>query len=186
MEKADHYRILGVSRKATPEEVKSAYRREALRWHPDRNFGDREAEERFKAASAAYEVLRDPEKRRAYDMELTGFVGRAAAFAGHAPGQRWGRRCGGGRRRRCARGFGPVQRRRARAGFGTPDALLVDVDLDPIEAILGCRRGIIVESVCGARLLDIRLPPGLADGDVVEAEDLGVHVCFRVSIASAV
>jgi len=63
----DYYKILGVSRDAATEEIKSAYRRLAMRYHPDRNPGDKEAEEKFKEITEAYEVLSDLEKRRRYD-----------------------------------------------------------------------------------------------------------------------
>jgi DnaJ-class molecular chaperone len=63
----DYYRILEVSADASPEEIKRAYRHLALEYHPDRNRGDRHAEERFKEVSEAYGVLIDPEKRRQYD-----------------------------------------------------------------------------------------------------------------------
>ena len=67
MIKKDYYEALGVSRDATPEEVKKAYRKMALQYHPDRNPGNKEAEERFKEAAEAYSVLIDPQKRSVYD-----------------------------------------------------------------------------------------------------------------------
>ncbi len=63
----DYYAILGVQRSATQEEIKKAYRRLAIKYHPDRNPGDKEAEEKFKEAAEAYEILGDPEKRARYD-----------------------------------------------------------------------------------------------------------------------
>ncbi|MCD6169551.1 MAG: molecular chaperone DnaJ [Candidatus Latescibacteria bacterium] len=67
MTKRDYYEVLGIGRDATEEEIKKAYRRQAMRYHPDRNPGDKEAEEKFKEAAEAYEVLIDPQKRAAYD-----------------------------------------------------------------------------------------------------------------------
>jgi DnaJ-class molecular chaperone len=71
MTEKDYYRILEVNRKATEEEIKQAYRRLALRCHPDRNPGDPRAEERFKNISEAYGVLSDRERRRRYDLGQT-------------------------------------------------------------------------------------------------------------------
>jgi len=65
--KADYYEVLGVSRDASDQELKSAYRKQALKYHPDRNPGDHTAEEKFKEASEAYQVLSDADKRAAYD-----------------------------------------------------------------------------------------------------------------------
>lgn len=66
-EKRDYYQILGVGRDASEEEIKKSYRKLALKYHPDRNPGNKEAEEAFKEAAEAYEVLSDPEKREIYD-----------------------------------------------------------------------------------------------------------------------
>jgi molecular chaperone DnaJ len=63
----DFYAILGVERDASSDQIKSAYRKCAMQWHPDRNPGDKEAEEKFRQASEAYSVLSDPEKRPVYD-----------------------------------------------------------------------------------------------------------------------
>ncbi len=65
--KADYYEVLGVSRNVSDQELKSAYRKQALKYHPDRNPGNHAAEEKFKEASEAYQVLSDAEKRAAYD-----------------------------------------------------------------------------------------------------------------------
>src|SRR5438874_12740037 len=64
---ADFYQTLGVARSASDAEIKTAYRKQAMTYHPDRNNGSKESEERFKAITEAYDVLRDPQKRAAYD-----------------------------------------------------------------------------------------------------------------------
>ncbi|MCF7854878.1 MAG: DnaJ domain-containing protein, partial [Candidatus Pacebacteria bacterium] len=64
----DYYDILGVKRSASQDDIKKAYRKLALKYHPDKNPGDKEAEEKFKEASEAYEVLSDTEKRKRYDQ----------------------------------------------------------------------------------------------------------------------
>ena len=65
--KKDYYKILGINKEATPEEIKKSYRKAALQYHPDRNPGDPEAEYKFKDAAEAYEILSDPQKRSQYD-----------------------------------------------------------------------------------------------------------------------
>jgi molecular chaperone DnaJ len=83
MSKRDYYEILGVARTATEQEVKSAYRKLALKFHPDRNPGDKEAEDRFKEAAEAYGVLGDAQKRQRYDTY--GHAGLGGSSAGFDP-----------------------------------------------------------------------------------------------------
>src|SRR5262245_35468030 len=90
MAKRDYYEILGVSRSAEAEEIKKAYRKLAVKYHPDKNPGDKAAEEKFKELSEAYEALNDPQRRAAYDQY------------GHAA---FDRRAGGGFARGGAGGF---------------------------------------------------------------------------------
>ena len=83
MSKRDYYEVLGVARHAAESELKSAYRKLALQHHPDRNPGDKSAEERFKEAAEAYAVLSDPQKRAAYDR--FGHAGVSGASGGIDP-----------------------------------------------------------------------------------------------------
>lgn len=83
--KRDYYEVLGVSKTATPEEIKKAYRKMAIKYHPDKNPGDKVAEEKFKEAAEAYDVLSNPEKRQKYDqfghsMGPQGFGGAEGGF----------------------------------------------------------------------------------------------------------
>jgi molecular chaperone DnaJ len=139
--KRDYYEILGVSRDADDEAIKRAYRKLAMQYHPDRNVGDAEAEVKFKEASEAYEVLRDPDKRQRYNryghagldgMNLHDFNSRQSVF--DLFGDLFGDFFGGGR-------HGPQPGR----------DLLLDIELDLLEAARGARKAIQVQraEVCG-------------------------------------
>jgi len=82
MAKRDYYEVLGVTKNASAEEIKKAYRKKALQHHPDKNPGDKEAEEKFKEAAEAYEVLRDPSKKQRYDQFGHAGVGGASGGGG--------------------------------------------------------------------------------------------------------
>src|SRR6266849_6515530 len=86
MSKQDYYEVLGVSRTATDQEIKSAYRRLAIRHHPDKNPDDAAAEEKFKEAAEAYAVLSDAEQRRRYDRFGHAGVSSGAGAGWGAPG----------------------------------------------------------------------------------------------------
>jgi molecular chaperone DnaJ len=91
MAKEDCYQLLGVERNVSPEDLKKAYRKKAVQYHPDKNQGDKQAEEMFKKVSEAYEILQDPEKRAAYDryghaaFDGVGARGPAGAGGFHDP-----------------------------------------------------------------------------------------------------
>ena len=84
MAKRDYYEVLGVSKSATDDEIKKAYRKIAIKYHPDRNPGNKEAEEKFKEAAEAYDVLHDPQKRQQYDQ--FGFDAPGGGFGGFGGG----------------------------------------------------------------------------------------------------
>ena len=82
MAKRDYYEVLGVNKDASADEIKKAYRKKAIQYHPDKNPGDKEAEEKFKEAAEAYEVLSNPEKRQRYDQFGHEGLNGAGGFGG--------------------------------------------------------------------------------------------------------
>ena len=86
MSKRDYYEVLGVSKSATQEEIKKAYRKQALKYHPDKNPGDKEAEANFKEAAEAYEILSNQDKRSRYDRFGHAGVGGASGGGGFGGG----------------------------------------------------------------------------------------------------
>src|SRR5436309_10307415 len=139
----DYYKTLGVGRNASDEEIKKAYRKLARQYHPDRNAGDKKAEERFKEISQAHDVLSDPEKRKVYDRGGGAFGGFGApggfdpgAFAGgfgDVLSDLFGRATGGNARG----GAGSVRGGRAREARGRD--LETEVSLTFDQAVNGAQ-----------------------------------------------
>ena len=148
MAKRDFYEILGVRRDAADDDIKKAYRKLAMQYHPDRNQGDKEAESRFKEVNEAYDVLKDGEKRAAYDRfghaAFDGGMGGGGGGAGGGPGGPFGGfedifeemfgRFGGGAGRR----------QRQASGRGADLRTSVEIGLD--EAFAGTKKTINVPS----------------------------------------
>ena len=97
MEK-DYYKILGLSKSASEGDIKSAYRKLAMEYHPDKNPGNKKSEERFKEVAAAYETLKDPKKRSEYDAYRSAGGARSGGFSygGHGGARSGGSRQSGG------------------------------------------------------------------------------------------
>lgn len=164
----DYYEILGVNRGATAEEIKKAYRKLAVQYHPDKNPGDKVAEEKFKEASNAYSVLSDPEKRRMYDIrghagvEGMGFEGYRTMddiFSNLNLDDIFGRGGFGG-----FGGFGDAfgdafgQRRTTAPPRGRDICMNVSIPFE--DAVLGSKKEMNVQG----KRLTLTIPPGIQDG----------------------
>jgi molecular chaperone DnaJ len=149
MSKRDYYEVLGVSKDATETDIKKAYRKLALKYHPDKNPGNKEAEDKFKESAEAYEVLRDPNKRSRYDQFGHAGIGGAAGTNGFSMsmddifsqfgdifGDAFGGAFGG------FSGFGGTRQRRRRVNKGSN--LRVKVKLTLEEIAIGVEKKIKV------------------------------------------
>lgn len=186
MSKRDYYEVLGVSKNASDDEIKKAYRKLAIKYHPDKNPGDKTAEEKFKEATEAYEVLNDKQKRARYDQFGHAGVGGDAGnpFAGGNPfgqggnfnfnGQQFhfdfGSGAGGGLDDILGDLFGfggGARRRRAARGQDFETQVIIDFK----EAVFGTTRDIT--SPNSDHKLKVKIPAGIDDGMAIRLAGKG-------------
>lgn len=176
----DYYELLGVSRDATPEEIKKAYRRAAREHHPDANAGDPGSEARFKQVSRAYEVLSDPEKRQQYDLYGEAAVGGGGdPFGGAGFGDIFDAFFGGGG----GNPFGGGGSRRGQAGPPRGADLEQAVELEFTEAVFGAQKDVTVRTAIACEVCEATgAAPGTASQGCPECAGTGQVRRVRQSI----
>jgi molecular chaperone DnaJ len=147
MAKRDYYQVLGVTREASDEDLKKAYRKLAMQYHPDRNQSDKSAETKFKELNEAYDVLKDPEKRAAYDRFGHAAFEGAGAGAGGGGGFGGGNPFGGAFEDIFEEMFGGLGGRGRRSGpVGRGSDLRTNVEVTLEEAFAGAKKTIRVST----------------------------------------
>lgn len=194
MAEKDYYEILGVKKTATEGEIKKAYRDLAKKFHPDKNKGNKEAENRFKEISEAYAVLSDAEKRAQYDRlgaEAFG-PGGANPFAGFDFSQFMGGGGGGGRSRRTRRStgggmgdftdiFGDLFGGGGGGGFAQqqePQEMQAELTIDFRDAILGSTMSLQVNG----ESMKVKIPEGIGDGQKIRVKRGGQPITITVRV----
>jgi curved DNA-binding protein len=179
----DYYKTLGIDRKATADQIKSAFRKQARKYHPDTNTGDAAAEKKFKELSEAYDVLGDPKKRAEYDNPISQFRGGGArpSSAGSPFGNGGTVEWDLGDIGDLGDIFSGIFRGRGGTAGGRPapppeQIYETPVELSLKEAIEGARRLVRQED---GKQLEVTFPPGVVEGSKVRA---GKNHTFTVKL----
>ncbi len=183
MTKRDYYEVLGVAKTASDDEIKKSFRKLAVKFHPDKNPGDKEAEAKFKEAGEAYEVLKDKQKRARYDQFGHAGVGGAGGFGGAAGGRGGGG--GGGNFNFNGQSFqfdfgggglddilgsifgfgGGGRARRATRGQDMQTSITIDFE----EAVFGVTTTVGL----GEETIKLKVPSGINDGQAIRVAGKG-------------
>jgi len=191
MEETDYYNVLNINREATEDEIKRAYRRLALQYHPDHNPMDDEAEEKFKQISEAYTVLGDTEKRRSYDR-----YGHTSFRKRYSSEDIFNFRSGCMRNMRGGFSFGRGMGCRKRARFWRDDSyrfnemnnFMVDgdvvygMDITNEEALYGTERMILARTKWGDISYRITIAAGTRDGTKIKLPQNGENLYIKIKV----
>ena len=176
MPEKDYYEVLGVKKKASPEDIKRAYRKLAVKYHPDKNPGNKQAEDKFKEASNAYQVLSDPEKRKIYD--LRGHAGvHDSGFQGFNNFDEIFSQFGDIFSQQIFGNFGDVfgdvfTRRGSHVNTRTGGDLQSKLSITFEESVFGAEKQIRIDN----RIITVKIPPGIKDGQILRLTGQGKSV----------
>lgn len=169
----NHYDSLGIKNDATDDEIKKAYRKMAMKWHPDRNKDKKEAEEKFKEINEANNILSDPQKRAEYDMSLK-FQGKAQnpfAQSNHNGFTR-------------GASFEDIFRDMFADNFFARQSTTyqIEIAIGFWEGVFGCKRSFEIQIGTNKKTVSIEIPPGIEDTQAIQYETEDFNLIIHVHI----